>query len=186
MMVSPPIVTPLPDPLPNAVPVRRVEKSPEYPPLFIRVDPSAAPTPTKSVKTLLRIANPRSQDVVYDAGCGDGRILIHANLAYGCRAVGIELDSRRVSMARANVAKAGCTDVRVIQGDATKMDYSDATIVTMYLTDDVMRRIVPRLLPGTIVLSYLHSIPDVNCRRFVDGKEIFYLYEVPDPAGWKL
>ena len=98
-------------------------------------------------------------DVVYDLGCGDGRILIAAAKAYGARGVGIEIDPALVKIARAKVRAEGVEDrVTILQQDLFQTDLSPATVVTLYLGASVMQKLRPKLLrelrPGTRVVSH--------------------------------
>lgn len=84
---------------------------------------------------MLELAGVRQDDVVYDLGCGDGRILVAAAKKYGCRAVGVDLDRLRVAESRANALKNGVADlITVKQMDALKVDLRPATVVTLYLS----------------------------------------------------
>jgi len=104
------------------------------------------PTPTAVVETMLRLARITPQDVVYDLGSGDGRIVITAAEKYGARGVGVELDPALVKRARANAVKAGVQDkVTFSQADLFKTDLSPATVVTLYLSPSINLRLESKL-----------------------------------------
>jgi len=120
-------------------------------------------TPLGVAETMLQRAEVKSDDVVYDIGCGDGRIVIMAAKRYGARGVGIELDPERLKEARHNAREAGVEDlVEFRQEDATKSDYSEATVVTMYLlpeSNELLRPILEaQLRDGARVVSHNYDI----------------------------
>ncbi len=123
------------------------------------------PTPYEVVEEMLRMAKVTADDVVYDLGCGDGRIVITAAQKYGARGVGVDIDPRRIQESQANAAKAGVTDrVRFIEGDLFQVDIREATVVTLYLLPDVNLRLRPKLLrelrPGTRIVSHDYDMGD--------------------------
>src|ERR1700752_4774863 len=100
------------------------------------------PTQDAVVDTMLDAAQVTADDVVYDLGSGDGRIVIEAAQRYGARGVGIELDPELIRVSTANARKAGVSDkVRFIKADIFKADLSDATVVTLYLSPTTNLRI---------------------------------------------
>ena len=117
------------------------------------------PTPTEVVDAMLGLAALKPGDVLYDLGCGDGRIVIAAAKKYGVKATGIDIDPVRIGESNENAAAAGLTGkVRFIQGDIFQADFKDATVVTMYLLTSVNLRLRPKLLaelkPGTRLVSH--------------------------------
>jgi SAM-dependent methyltransferase len=125
------------------------------------------PTPPEVVDEMLRMAGVKSGDVLYDLGCGDGRIVIAAAKRFGIRAVGIDIDPVRITESTDNAAAAGLTGkVRFVQQDLFEADFRDATVVTMYLLTSVNLRLRPKLLadlrPGTRLVS--HSFDMENWR----------------------
>lgn len=123
------------------------------------------PTPYPVVDAMLRLAQVRPGDRLYDLGAGDGRIVIAAARDYGIRAVGIELDARKVAEARANVRRAGLQHlVEIRQGDALTADLADATVVTVFLFPGINARLAPRLRkqlrPGARVVSHRFGLGD--------------------------
>ena len=117
------------------------------------------------VDKMLEMANVTGKDVVYDLGCGDGRIVITAATRYGARGVGIDYDPTRIREAHANAIRAQVTDkVKFIKGDIFKANVSEATVVTLYLLPEVNRALRPILwqqLPvGARVVSHNYHMGD--------------------------
>ncbi len=148
-------------------------------------DPVIAPdelpfvsTPRDVVDAMLAAVHPTRKDVLYDLGCGDGRILIAAVRDYGCRAVGIEINPETAELARENVRAAGLEGCIVIQtGDALKFNLDGASIVTMYLYVETIERLVPYITRATRIVSYSHPIPGrVNVKVMV-GHEPVYVWK---------
>ena len=134
-------------------------------------------TPQVVVDAMLRELNLTPDDVLYDLGCGDGRILIAAVEQYGCKALGIEIDPRVAELAIANVRRAGCGRITIITGDARKFNLDKATAATMYLFPDLMAELLPRIATDRIV-SYSHEMPGRQCRQVVvDGRHTIYVLE---------
>lgn len=104
------------------------------------------PTPRHIALKMLTLADISSDDVVYDLGSGDGRILILAAQEFGARGVGIEIDSQLVQRARRKARRAGVADrVEFRQGDLFDTDLRPATVVTLYLWPDMNNRLRPKL-----------------------------------------
>ncbi len=120
-------------------------------------------TPTRHAiaDAMLQLANVGAGDVVYDLGSGDGRIPIIAAQKYGARGMGIEIDPRLVALARTNASEAEVADrVTFAVGDLFTADLREATVVTMYLSPNILKQIEPRLRalkPGTRIVS--HQFP---------------------------
>lgn len=130
--------------------VEAQQKEPEVP---------YVPTPEAVVMEMLKIAHVGKNDVLYDLGCGDGRIIITAAKEFGCRGVGIDIDPQRIRESQANAIEAGVSDkVKFIQMDLFEAKISEATVVTLYLLSEVNLRLRPKLLrelsPGTRVVSH--------------------------------
>lgn len=143
------------------------------------------PTPQPVVQAMLELADVHAGDVVYDLGSGDGRIPITAARRYGVRAVGIELDGRKVAEARCDARENGVEQlVEFRQADIFDADFSDATVVTLFLFPEMVQRLRPRLLeelaPGTRIVSHRFDLrgwpPD---RRIDVGGDTIYLWIVP-------
>ena len=104
------------------------------------------PTRHEVAEAMLDLARVTTDDVVYDLGSGDGRLPIIAAQKYGARGVGIEIDPKLVTIARQNALDAGVADrVTFIAGDLFAADLSAATVVTLYLSASVNRRLEPKL-----------------------------------------
>ncbi len=103
-------------------------------------------TPGDVVSAMLRLADVKKSDVVYDLGCGDGRIVIHAAQTYGARAVGVDINPKRIEEARANARKAGVEHlVRFEVRDIYDTDLRDATVVALYLLPEQNLKLRPKL-----------------------------------------
>lgn len=144
------------------------------------------PTPTSVVDRMLRMADVRDGDVLYDLGSGDGRIAIAAAKKHDVRAVGIDIDPERVAEARANAEEAGVRDrVSFYQGDLFTADISEATVVTLYLLDSLNEKLRPKLLaelkPGTRIVSHAFRMGDWKPEKTaeVDGRSV-YFWTVPE------
>lgn len=118
------------------------------------------PSPPDVVDRMLALASVNRNDLLYDLGCGDGRIVIAAARKFGARGVGIDLDPRRVEEAIANAKRSGVEGrVAFRVGDLYTADFSDATVVTLFLWPHVNRKLRPilwrQLKVGTRVVSHL-------------------------------
>jgi SAM-dependent methyltransferase len=140
------------------------------------------PTPEEVVDAMLKVANVTSRDVVYDLGCGDGRIVITAAKKYGARGVGIDIDPQRIAEATANAKKEGVTDrVSFRQADLFTSDIGEATVVTLYLLPSLNLKLLPKLMkelkPGTRVVSHAFDMGDEwppEQTLDVDGRKVYY------------
>ncbi len=146
------------------------------------------PTPQDVVERMLALAEVTGRDVVYDLGCGDGRIPITAARKYGARAVGVDIDPRRIEESRANARAAGVEPlVEFRLEDAMRVDVSPATVVTLYLLSSSNAKLRPiltrQLRPGARIVSHAFSMgpewPADKIDRFTNenGDEItLYLW----------
>ena len=151
------------------------------------------PTREPVVMKMLEMARVTKNDVVYDLGSGDGRIVIAAAKQFGARGVGIEIDPKLVREATRNAREAGVADrVRFIEGDIFDADIRDATVVTMYLLPDVNMRLRPKLLadlkPGTRIVSHNYDLGDWEPQRHVtvtvgSVEHSVYFWVVPPRAA---
>ena len=137
-------------------PLKPLEKKPEVPYM---------PTHEKVVAEMLKVAKVGKDDILYDLGSGDGRIVITAAKEFGARGVGVDIDPALVREARENAVKAGVADkVKFIQQDLFETDIREATVVTLYLWPEINLRLRPKLLsdlkPGTRVVSHNHDMGD--------------------------
>lgn len=124
-----------------------------------KLDVPYVPTPEEVVDKMLEMAQVDKSDLLYDLGCGDGRIVVTAARKFGARGVGIDIDPQRIKEARANARDAGVADrVQFRQADLFKSDFSRATVVTLYLLPVINQRLRPQLWrqlkPGTRVVSH--------------------------------
>jgi SAM-dependent methyltransferase len=150
-----------------------------------RKDVPFVPTSEEVVNAMLKLAEVKRGDVVYDLGCGDGRIVITAAKRYGVRGVGIDIDPERIQTSRRNAATAGVGGrVEFRTQNLFDADIGDASVVTLYLLPDVNRKLMPKLLaelrPGTRVVSHAFDMGDWKPERVVevDGTRIF-LWTIP-------
>jgi tRNA G37 N-methylase Trm5 len=116
------------------------------------------PTPQEVVDAMLTLASVTARDVVYDLGSGDGRIPITAAQKFGARGVGIDINPERIKEANENLAKAGVGNkVRFLNADLFETDFSEATVVTLYLLPSLNLKLMPKLKqlkPGTRIVSH--------------------------------
>jgi SAM-dependent methyltransferase len=148
------------------------------------------PTPQPVVDKMLELARVTKDDLVYDLGCGDGRIVVTAAKRYGARAVGFDVDPARVKEARANVKKNKLEHlVTIEQKDIFTLDLTPASVVTLYLLPKLNDRLVPqleKLAPGSRVVSHDFSITgirpvhELSLRpRGDDDDHEIYFYTIP-------
>ena len=147
------------------------------------------PTPPETVAEMLRLANIQKGEVLYDLGSGDGRIPIAAAKQFGIRAVGIEIDSKLVTEAEANALSAGVSElVRFRNEDMFRIDVSEASVVTLYLSEKLNVLLRPKLLrelrPGSRIVSHDFRMGDWKPEQTVRvpwGKlyRTVYLWTVP-------
>jgi SAM-dependent methyltransferase len=177
----------VPDPFdrPRDVSADTVEKGAPY-----------VPTPRHVVWRMLDLAAVSEDDVVYDLGSGDGRIVLAAAKRYGARGVGIEIDPDLVKKARMKARQLGVADrVTFRQGDLFEVDLSEATVVTLYLWPDMNNRLRPKLRaeldPGDRVVSHSFDIDDwaadttvqVDDRTVGGGPRTLFRWTIPDTTG---
>jgi SAM-dependent methyltransferase len=151
------------------------------------------PTPDEVVDRMLRMAQVGPNDLVYDLGAGNGKIAIAAAKKFGARAVGIEYNPDMAKHAQGNVVAAGVTGrASVVQGDIFVTDFSQATVVTMYLLPGLNMKLRPTLLamrPGTRVVSHSFTMEDWDADEIssMDGRRA-YFWVVPANVngGWTL
>ncbi len=139
------------------------------------------PTPEPVVRSMLKLAKAGPNDIVYDLGCGDGRILIMAVKEFNVKkAIGVEIREDKVKEALENAKKAGVEDrVVIIHGDMFEVDVSEATIVTLFLLTSVNERLRPKLEKelrrGARVVSHEFRIPGWKPKEVVDVKDNNYI-----------
>jgi SAM-dependent methyltransferase len=147
------------------------------------------PTRQAVVDAMLKVAKVKAGDVVYDLGCGDGRIVISA-AKLGARGVGIDIDPQRVEEANANVKTQGVGDrVKILNQDLFITDFKDADVVALYLLPVLNMKLRPilwkTLKPGTRVVSHDFDMGDWKPEQVltVDNSTIYYWTITPDLAG---
>jgi len=139
------------------------------------------PTPMKLVHAMLKMAEVRPDDVVYDLGCGDGRLVITAARRYGASAVGVEIDPLRYAWCQFMVTIWGVRDrVQIVYGDIFTQDFSTATVVTCFLRQRTNNKLETKLLkelrPGTRVVSNTFIFPTVPAVRGDDKVRLYLFY----------
>lgn len=152
----------------------------------IELDVPYVPTPQNVVDGMLDLANVGKGDVVYDLGCGDGRIVITAAKKYGATGIGVDLNPERIKEANENAREAGVEDkVTFHEGNLFDFDFSKASVLTLYLLPDVNLKLMPKILsemkPGSRVVSHAFDMGDwkPDGQISVDGKSVF-LWIVPE------
>jgi uncharacterized protein (TIGR03000 family) len=154
-----------------------------------KLDVEFVPTPPEVVDKMLQMARIKASDVVYDLGCGDGRIVIEAANKYDCKAVGFDLDDKRVREAKAKVMAAALeAQVTIEKKDLFDVDLKPASVVMLYLRADLNDKLVPRLQqlkPGSRIVSHNFEIkgylPKETATVKVKGESDHkvYLWEAP-------
>lgn len=143
-------------------------------------------TPQETVEGMLELAEVTEDDVVYDLGSGDGRIPITAAEKYGARGVGIELKPDLVERARKRAKRSGVSDkVEFRRQDIFEADFSEATVVTMYLFPEVNLKLRPMLFeqlqPGSRVVSHSFNMDEWEPDSSVSvNNDILYLWTIPE------
>ena len=147
------------------------------------------PTPQEVVDVMLDAAKVTKDDVLYDLGCGDGRIVVTAARKFGARGIGIDIDPQRIQEANANVAAAQVGDrVRILQADLFETDFREATVVTLYLLPSLNLKLRPKLWaeckPGTRIVSHDFDMGDwAPERKIAVNSRTVYFWTVPAKAG---
>jgi SAM-dependent methyltransferase len=167
---------------PRVVPARRMQPAPGF---GLPLDVPFVATPEPVVEAMLELAGVGPQDVVYDLGCGDGRIPIAAARLRGARGVCIDINPLRIEEAREAARKAGVEDrIRFRREDLFEADLHDATVVMLYLRDDLNERLRPHLLrqlhPGTRVVSHQFRMGDWRPEKMLESHgRTLYLWTIP-------
>jgi SAM-dependent methyltransferase len=155
------------------------------------------PTPQNVVDEMLRLAEVKKTDVVYDLGCGDGRVVITAAKDYGARGVGVDIDPKRIEESRDNARQAGVADrVKFVQQDLFETDIREASVVTLYLLPELNQKLRPKLLsdlrPGTRVVSHDFDMGDWQPDHLIHVEGIYehsvYYWVIPAniDGEWRL
>ncbi len=157
------------------------------------------PTTDAAVRAMLKLGDVKKTDIVYDLGCGDGRIVIAAAKGLGARGVGIDINPVRIGEAKENARKAGIEKlVRFEENDLFDADIHEATVVTIFLLPNINLKLRPKLLhdlkPGTRVVSNTFDmgdwkpdkeviVPDTEADAYLSHR--LYLWTVPAPEKTK-
>ena len=165
-------------------PARAQDEAPPKSPDVIFV-----PTPPEVVAAMLKLADLHPGDVLYDLGCGDGRIVVTAAKEYGVKAVGFDVDPKRIRESLENVRKNGVGDrVTITQADIFKTDLRAADVVTLYLLPRLNVQLMPqlaRLKPGSRIVSHSFDMKGAKPNKVVHVKlrtgseRVIYLWVVP-------
>jgi ribosomal protein L11 methylase PrmA len=129
-------------------------------------------TPYDLVSKMLQMAKVKRSDMVYDLGCGDGRMLVLAAQKYGCRGVGYDIDPERVRAARQNVARNQVENlVKIVQADIFKLDLSKADVLPLYLLPEMNRKLLPqleKLKPGSRLVFHDYDLEGIVADKTVE------------------
>jgi precorrin-6B methylase 2 len=144
------------------------------------------PTPPEVVTAMLKVAKVGKNDIVYDLGSGDGRIVIAAVKEFGAaRGTGIDINPVRITEANENAQKAGVTDrVRFLNQDLFETNLSEATVVTLYLLPSLNLKLMPKLMaelkPGTRIVSHSFDMGDWKPEQSLDvNGRMVYFWTIP-------
>jgi hypothetical protein len=162
---------PSPEPIASAAPVASASGGPALPEKWERVpDIEYVPTPQNVVDKMLEVAKVKKGDLLYDLGCGDGRIVVTAAKQFGVQGIGFDIDPQRVRESRDNVAKNDVGKLVTIElKDIFKVDLSKPTVVTLYLLPELNVKLIPqleKLPPGSRIVSHDFDMEGVK----PDGK----------------
>ncbi|MDF3064725.1 MAG: putative methylase [Polyangiaceae bacterium] len=151
------------------------------------------PSSDRAIGAMLELAAPHREDVIYDLGCGDGRVVIDAVRLSGARGVGVDLDPKLVRLAQANAARAGVSGhVSFYTRDLFETELREASVVFLFLWPEINRRLLPKLLrelrPGARIVSNMHDMGEYAPTRRITLQggpqpHHVYLWVVPDSAA---
>lgn len=147
-------------------------------------------TPYDVIDMMLQAASIKQSDLVYDLGCGDGRIVVAAARRFGCRGVGYDIDPQRIEEALHNVRKDRVGDlVEIKQEDIFTLDLSRANVIMLYLLPELNMKLIPqlkKLKPGSRIVTHDYMIEGIaheksfTVRSLEDGvKHYLYVYKAP-------
>ncbi len=147
------------------------------------------PTPQEVVDAMLKLGEVHTGDVLYDLGCGDGRIVVTAAKRFGIRAVGIDINPERIAEAKANAQENGVTSrVTFRNEDLFEADIHEATVVSLYLLTSLNLKLRPKLWhdlkPGTRIVSHSFDMGDWKPEKQMEvAGHTIYMWRVPANAG---
>lgn len=147
-------------------------------------------TPYDIVSAMLRLAQVKKEDVVYDLGCGDGRMVVLAAKKYGCRGFGFDIDPERVSASIKNVKKNQVENlVQIVKADLFKLDFKDASVLSLYLLPEINTKLLPqfqKLKPGSRLVFHDYGLEGIQPSRTLhvisnedNVSHTLYLYITP-------
>ena len=152
----------------------------------LNLDVPYVPTPMDVVEGMLDLGKVGKNDVVYDLGCGDGRIVVTAAKKYGATGIGVDLNPERIKEANENAKEKGVEKkVKFYEGNLFDFDFSKASVLTLYLLPDVNLQLKPKILaemkPGSRVVSHAFDMGDWKPDKqiSVDGRTV-YMWTVPN------
>ena len=153
--------------------------------LFIFVGAPFVPSPTEKVKRMLKLANPKSKEIFYDLGSGDGKILIEAVKQYGMKAIGIEINPVLVWLSRRKIKKLGLEDkIKIYQENFFKKNLSSADIILTYLWQPTMgpleKKLLSELKPGTRLVSLAFTFDNIPFVKSDSEYPSIRLYQIPE------
>ncbi len=151
-------------------------------------------TPYDVVSTMLRMAAVKKSDVVYDLGCGDGRMVVLAAAKYGCRGIGYDIDPQRIAEALENVKKNRVGElVKIVRADLFTIDLSKADVLSLYLLPEINEKLLPRfekLKPGSRLVFHDYGLEGYEADQTVrvtssedSALHTLYLYTIPLKPG---
>ena len=148
-----------------------------------RPDVVFVPTPQEAVEKMLEAAEIKKGDLLYDLGCGDGRFVVTAAKKYGIKAIGVDIDPKRVEESKENVRTNGVADlVTIKQGDIFQEDISSANVVTLYLLPSLNVKLIPqleKLKPGSRIVSYQFDMAGVKPKEVIRNSYTIYKWVTP-------
>lgn len=174
----------------DGISLTRIDTRPPIGVVLRKPDILYVPTPQVVVDKMLEMARVKQSDIVYDLGCGDGRIVVTAAKRYGCKAFGYDIDPRRIADSLENVEKNGVGDLVTIElRDVFTLDLSGADVVTLYLLPSLNVKLIPqleKLKPGSRIVSHAFDMRGVEPDRVVEvsgegtyGTRKIYLWTCP-------
>lgn len=123
-------------------------------------------TPYDVVSRMLKLARVTKEDLVYDLGCGDGRVVVLAAKRYGCRGIGYDIDPERVSAALENVKRNHVQHlVKIFEADLFELDFSDADVLSLYLLPEINKKLLPqfeKLKPGSRLVFHDYDLKGIE------------------------
>ena len=151
-------------------------------------------TPYDVVSRMLKMAGVKKSDVVYDLGCGDGRMVVLAAAKYGCRGIGYDIDPQRIAEALENVKKNRVGQlVKIVQADLFTIDLSKADVLSLYLLPDINEKLLPqfeKLKPGSRLVFHDYGLEGYEADQNVrvtsnedNAVHTLYLYTIPLKPG---